>query len=51
MTTPTEEQMEEQLGRAIDEDGKWPGMNYTDGVRNALSWVLGESDTGPMDDE
>lgn len=29
---------------------KWSGMTYEQGVRNALQWVLGDSDDKPMDD-
>ena len=46
----TEDEIEEQLGLAVDNQAIWPGMSYSDGVQAALRWVLGEQDEGPMDD-
>ena len=47
----SEDEINDQYAKAVDEAGKWPGMSYTDGVQAALLWVLGERDEGPMDDD
>lgn len=50
----TREQIDEQANLAAEggEGGsQWPGMNYEQGVENALRWVTGESDEAPMSDE
>ncbi len=50
MARPTDDQINEQIGLAVDNNGKWPGMTYEDGVRTALQWALGDSDDAPMSD-
>lgn len=30
---------------------RYPSMTYEQGVRDALQWVLGEAEEGPMEDE
>jgi hypothetical protein len=49
----SEEQIEEEINRALEWEGKgskFPGMTYEQGIRWALDWVLGNSDVRPMDD-
>lgn len=29
----------------------YPSMSYTEGVRHALAWVLGDTNDAPMDDD
>lgn len=36
---------------AVDQNSKWPGMSYEQGVDAALRWVCGLSDDLPMEDE
>lgn len=52
--TPTKEQIEAELGRAIEqvEKGcsKFFGLTYEEGVDNTIRWMLGESDEAPMDE-
>jgi hypothetical protein len=50
----TKREIEDQIAETFDqmENGtRWPGMSYEEGVRNALDWVIGNTDTKPMDDE
>lgn len=50
----TPEQIDEQIDKAQEGMAKgsnWPGMSYEQGVENTLRWVLGDSDTAPMDEE
>lgn len=54
----TEDQVQEQIDKSYGDDeqmlsgaSRWPGMTYEQGVQNALNWVLGNADTGPMDEE
>ena len=44
------DEIEEQIGEATDSDGKFSGMTYEEGVKNALEWVLEETEDKPMDD-
>jgi len=49
-----EREIQDQIDKAWEAGqhwSQWPGMTYEDGVRNALGWVLGNSETGPMDEE
>ena len=51
---PSKIEIEEQIEIATDCEikgrSKFPGMTYEQGVRNALEWVLGYSDSTPMED-
>lgn len=50
----TQEQIERQLNTAahfFDIGTKYPGMSYDEGVRDALTWALGDDDEPPYDDE
>lgn len=48
MEKPTNQQISDKRDRAADsvaEDGnKYPGMTYTEGIRDALEWVLGDTE-------
>lgn len=35
---------------ADSKDGEWPSMSYEQGVRDALMWILGETDTHPLEE-
>lgn len=52
--TRTEEEVNEVIDKASEQESKgrsrWPGMTYEQGVRNALDWILGNSDDNPMED-
>ena len=52
---PTTDEMEEQLVKALEQNAKggsrWFGMTYEQGVENALRWVMGETESKPMEDE
>jgi hypothetical protein len=53
MIAKTEKQIRDVIDKtweSMDDGSAWPGQNYEEGVRNALSWVLGE-DEDPMVDE
>ncbi len=56
MARPTQEQIEEQINAASESidthgtRGQWPGQSFEDGVRAALSWVIGDEETAPMED-
>lgn len=50
MMKPTDEQMEEQMGLAVDNNRRFPGMSYEEGVRDTLLWVMGEREEAPMED-
>lgn len=51
-TSRTEDAIESQIVAANHGGSpKYPGMSYEDGVRDALAWVIGESDDEPMADE
>lgn len=47
MVVPTKKQIEDQIGLCIENPTIYPGMNYADGVRAALEWVLGYSENQP----
>lgn len=49
-TKPTEEQIQEQADIAVDNNGKYSGLTYEDGVCAALNWVLGHNEVPPMED-
>jgi len=42
------------LGRRAAEGeehgSQWPGMTYEQGLRAGIDWILGDTDTNPMDD-
>lgn len=37
--------------QVIEGRSRWPGMTYEQGVDNALSWVLEETEDGPMEED
>lgn len=47
MKTITE--IEEQLDKAKELNGKYGGMTYEEGVVAALEWILGWTDDEPME--
>lgn len=50
MAEPTKDQIQEQADLAMENPKKFPGMSYSEGVQAALEWVLGITDTPPMED-
>lgn len=34
-----------------EEDSLWPGMSYEQGVKDALEWVLEQTEYNPLDGE
>jgi hypothetical protein len=46
----TEQEIQDQMDLAIENPRVFHGMNYADGVKYALEWVLGQNDTAPMED-
>lgn len=46
------DQVEEEYMKAADLSSRgvnpWPGMSYIDGVRDALGWVMGDSEEAPL---
>ncbi len=51
---PTEQQIDATLNKAsegIDKGSKWPGQSYEEGVKDAIEWLLGYTDSDPMGDE
>ncbi len=46
----TEDQIDDQISRALDAMEGSPNDEYARGVREALGWVIGEEDHPPMDD-
>jgi hypothetical protein len=49
---PTEAEMQDQIEKADDHDKTlWRSMSYEQGVADALRWVMGEGESGPMDEE
>jgi hypothetical protein len=45
----TREEIDQQLDAAMEENGRWPGMTYEEGVRDALQWITGDSDDAPIE--
>lgn len=49
------EEIREQESAASDaeygEGCPFPGMSFSEGVRHALAWVLGDTDDAPMEDD
>jgi len=45
-----EQQFDEANAACAEGSNRYPGMTYDQGVRDALAWVLGESDDAPYDD-
>lgn len=47
----TTKQIQDKIGEAMDNAGKFPGMSYTDGVVAALEWAMGGNEAvDPMED-
>jgi len=46
-------EIHEQIDKAADteNDSRWPGMTYEQGVRSALEWVSEETHERPMEDD
>lgn len=43
-------EIEKQIDIASEDNNKFSGMTYEQGVEAALSWVMDEVDEAPMDD-
>lgn len=46
-----EAQFEEAVAITAEGRSQYPGMTYEQGVRDAMAWVLEESDDAPMEVE
>lgn len=46
---PTEDEIYKVIDQAIENNGKYLGMTYEDGVQAALEWVLNGGET-PMEE-
>ena len=46
----SKDEIYDQIYEAKDNNGKFKGMSYEDGVIAALEWVLGEEEETPMED-
>jgi len=46
---PTDAEIEEQINKA--DEVEYEGMSFSEGVAQALEWVLGRSDEKPFEDE
>jgi hypothetical protein len=40
----------EQIDLATEADGRYPGMTFEEGVKDALLWVLGDTEDPPMEE-
>lgn len=49
MEKPSEEEIKDAIDEALMNPAKFRSMTYTDGVKYALEWVLGEGEH-PMED-
>lgn len=43
-------EIDAQIGECMDNPNAFPGMSYVEGVQAALEWVIGLTDTAPMED-
>lgn len=49
----TTKEIDEQLNLTWEweeEGSRFPGMSYEEGVRNAISWLIGDYDDPPMEE-
>ena len=47
----TEYKINNMIDKAIDAEGRFPGMSYEQGVRYALEWVMEYVDEAPIQEE
>jgi hypothetical protein len=47
----SEDEIYEQIDKALENDGRYPGMTYEQGVDAALRWAIGHADEPPMEDD
>ena len=45
-----ETEYDKATGVVADGQNPWPGMTYVQGVRDALAWLLGDSEDAPLAD-
>ena len=46
----TDDEIQDQIAKAQDNNGQFPGMTYEEGVAAALLWVTGDHEDAPMED-
>lgn len=49
MARPTDDELEDQRALAHDNDGRWSGMTYEQGVANTIAWIVGDAEP-PMEE-
>jgi hypothetical protein len=49
ITARSREEIDQQIDAAIDTEGRFSGMTYEEGVRDALQWAIGETDAPPIE--
>lgn len=45
----TKAEIEDQIYKTMDKANQCPGMTYAEGVRDALEWVVEDTDDPPME--
>lgn len=55
MEAPDQDLITHEYGEAVaisvsPNNNQYPGMTYIEGVRDALAWVIGESDESPLEE-
>jgi len=46
----TDEEIDAMLRRCIEENGRFYGMTYEDGVEAGIRWLIGKEEEDPLDD-
>lgn len=47
----TEKEINAMIDKTFDNEDAYPGMSYTDGIKAALSWVMGYEEEEPYENE
>jgi len=48
----TDDEIDNLLNECVEteEESKFPGMTYEQGIQMAIRWLIGEEETNPMED-
>jgi hypothetical protein len=46
----TDEEIDLVLNEAMENEHKFPGMTYMQGVKEAIDWITGQTDSNPVED-
>lgn len=49
-TGAVSDEYDKAAGLVAEGANPWPGMTYVQGVRDALAWVMGDTDEPPLDE-